>query len=201
MPDDKWRPGPGEDIQATGDLAKGFFQAIESFQADLSNCTYWRRAWTFQEWAISHDVEVTIDDPTTVYSTLQKVKSSIVFAAIMIGDYKLREGQYALVDLGFSRGPVKPRLDDVRQLFPFEEAFASPEEISDSELRFQTAFPNRGTHAILGLRPTPRPTRTAEAIFRNRLYLMLDSFSGGLKREAMFKADLVCCWASMCNIS
>lgn len=132
---------------------------------------------------------------------LTEVKSRIVYAAIMIADYKLRHGQYALMDLGFSRGFAKPLLQQVQRLFPFEDAFASFNEIPESDVLFQTAFPNEGTELILGLRPVPRKARTDEEVFLNRLILMLDAFGGVSDREATFDADLVACWAAMCNLS
>jgi hypothetical protein len=202
--DDKWKSEPAEEIKVTGELARSFFTDTEKLQSDLIKYVYWRRAWTFQEWARAHDVEMAVEEPqdaATILPTLQKVKSTIVYAAIMIANYKLRFGQYALMDLGFSRGLAKTHLDKIKRLFPFEDAFASPDEICDSELRFQTAFPNLGTNAILGLRSSPRAPRTATAQFRARLSLMLDAFAGSNKRQATFQADLVCCWASMCNIA
>jgi hypothetical protein len=195
---------PDEGITATGHLVRRFFRAIEKLKVDLPKYLYWRRAWTFQEWSLAHDIELALDQPVdaaTVFCTLQNVKSTIVFAAIMVADYKLRNGQYALMDVGFYRGLATIRVDSVKRLFPFEEAFASYEETNESELRFQVAMPHFGTNEILGLRSTPRPTRTAETQFRARLSLMLDAFAGSTKREATFETDLVCCWASMCNIS
>ena len=119
----------------------------------------------------------------------------------MLTDYAFRKGQYVRMDIGLSRGLIKPKLDQVKRLFPSENVFASPEEISADEVCFQTLLPNEGTDAILGLRSTPRPPRTTEEQLRARLRLMLDSFAGINKREATLEADLVCCWASMCNIS
>lgn len=204
--DENWRPGPGEEIKATGDLARRFFESMKSFQNELSESKYeyWMRAWTFQEWATSFDVEISLDiqdDSGIAPPTLQKVKSTIVYAAITIADYKLRKGQYALMNLGFSRGFCRPYLDNIKRLFPFEEAFLSFEEISESEIRYQTAFPNNGTDAILGLRSQAKEPRTGEEKFKARLNLMLDSFGSGPRRNATHKADLVLCWASMCNIS
>lgn len=193
--------GELEGIKETGKIAKRFFELAEDFQSKLSQYKYWTRAWTFQEWARAYDVEVAFDGPQNPFPVLQKVKSTIVYAGIMIADYKLRKGQYALMDLGWSRGFAKPHLDGIKRLFPFEDVFASPDEISAFEMRFQIAFPNEGTNAILGLRDVPRNIRTSDEQFRARLSLMLDSFAGMNAREATYEADLVCCWASMCSIS
>jgi hypothetical protein len=52
--------------------------------------------------------------------------------------------------------------------------------------------------AALGLRPEPRESEDKR--FRARLKIMLNAF-GLSKLKARFKANLVCCWASMLNIS
>ncbi|KAF4631751.1 hypothetical protein G7Y89_g6380 [Cudoniella acicularis] len=137
---------------------------MKSFQNELSESKYeyWMRAWTFQEWATSFDVEISLDiqdDSGAAPPTVQKVKSTIVYAAIMVVNYKLRQGQYALMDLGFSRD------------------------------------------GILGLRSQAKEPRTVDEQFKAHLNLMLDSFGSGPRRNATYKADLVCCWATICNIS
>ncbi|KAK4031563.1 putative heterokaryon incompatibility protein [Parachaetomium inaequale] len=193
--------GPGS-FTDTGMIAKRFFTVMDDFQTKLREYQYWMRAWTFQEWATAHDIEVGLDIPGEERRpVLQKVKSTIVYVAIMITDYKLRQGQYARMDIGLTRGLAKPKLDQIKRLFPFENAFASPNEIPDAEIRFQTLMPNAGTSALLGLRSNPGQPRTAEEQFSARLRLMLDSFTGMHRRKATFEADMVCCWASMCNIA
>jgi heterokaryon incompatibility protein (HET) len=189
-------------IKATGQLAKKFFVDFQKLQSNLNKYTYWKRAWTFQEWSLALDVEINVDSgnkKSLIYPTLRQVKSIIIYAAIMIADYKLRRGQYALMDVGFSRGFARTRLYEVKKLFPFENAFSSFNEISESELDFQAQFPNEGTDAILGLRVDPKKLRTEKEQFLSRLILMLDAFTVN-KREATLEADLVCCWASMCKI-
>lgn len=105
--------------------------------------------------ALDPDLDTTARNDVDRLPVLRKVKSTIVYAAIMIADYKLRKGQYALMDLGWPRGYAKPKLDRVKRLFPFENAFAAPDEISADEVRFQTAMPYQGTSALLGLRTIP----------------------------------------------
>jgi hypothetical protein len=78
-------------------------------------------------------------------------------------------------------------------LFPREDLFLSSQEINLEEHFFQTAFPHGQIDQILGLRRHQPPN------FRSRLSLMLDAF-GSNKRQARYEADLICCWASMCNI-
>ncbi|KAK0734379.1 hypothetical protein B0T26DRAFT_746296 [Lasiosphaeria miniovina] len=174
-----WDASGPEGIEETGAIAGRFFQLVDGFQ---------------------HSLDKYKNDVVNRLSVLRKVKSTIVYAATGIADYKLRKGQYALMDLGWPRGYAKPKLDRVKRLLPFENAFAAPDEISADEVRFQTAMPNQGTSAPLELRTIPRQPRTGEEQFKARLCLMLDSFAGMNEREAIFETNLVCCWASMCNI-
>ncbi|KAK3367808.1 hypothetical protein B0H63DRAFT_529515 [Podospora didyma] len=162
-------------LQERSTIASRFFDLVKKFQSNLGEYTYWTRAWTFQEWARAYDVEVTLDTAAsndtggTTPSILRKAKSTIVYAASMIADYKLRKGQYAEMDLGWSREFAKPNLDRVKRLFPFENVFTSPDEISVDEFRFQTVLPNEGTETVLGLRASPEQVRTDEDQFKARL--------------------------------
>jgi hypothetical protein len=195
---------PFDGIEETGAIAKKFFEAIKDLDYELQKHTYWQRAWTFQEWCLAHEIEIACDGsmsgPSNI-SILQHAKSTIVFVAIMIADYKLRKGQYARMKLGLSRGEVVTQINAIKRLFPFEDAYASYDEINQSELRFQIAQPNFGTNEVLGLRPTPHAERPPEQKFKARLNIMLEAFTAfSNKRQAKYEADLVCCWASMCNI-
>lgn len=100
-----------KEFKETGAIAKHFFDLAEDFQAKLEEYKYWSRAWTFQQWARAYDLEVALDTAGNDRPlVLQKVKSKVVYAAMMIADYKLRNGQYALIDVGWSRGLAKPKL-------------------------------------------------------------------------------------------
>ena len=190
-----------EDVSNTAALARSFWDDIK--QLLDSDVKYWQRAWTFQEWALAHDIEIGYDSTRgqeIPVAAIRHVKSSVVFAAVIIADYKLRFGQFALMDVGFTRGEVTNRIDFVKMLFPFEDAFASFEEVDRKEQRFQCALPHFGTYHIIGLRPMPRTARKGDAAFRARLFLMLDAFAQQELRKATYEADLVSCWASMCGI-
>ncbi|KAH8596238.1 heterokaryon incompatibility protein-domain-containing protein [Bisporella sp. PMI_857] len=186
----------------TGKLARTFFSEIDEFHDRLEKYRYWSRAWTFQEWACAYDIEVTVDNPSGIYPTLKRIKSVIVYGAIMVVEYKLRQGQYAEIDVGFVRGFGPPKLELIKRLFPFEDVFAYHEEFSEIDVRYQTIQPNiGGLNKALGLHHGPIGTRSEDTQLRARLNLMLDAFSGLNEREATYEADIVCCWASMCNLS
>ncbi|KAG7286680.1 hypothetical protein NEMBOFW57_008991 [Staphylotrichum longicolle] len=203
LADDEWGVDGPLSITETGRIANRFLELIDTFQSKLAETTYWTRAWTFQEWARAHEIEVALDLPGDGRRpVLQKVKSSILYVAIMVIDYAIRKDEYGLMEIDLFRGLAGPKLDQVKRLFPFEDAFATPDEILGHEVLCQTLHPNHmGTNAILGLRGNPRRPRTAEEQFKARVRLMLDAFAGMHRRHATFEADLVCCWASMCNIS
>jgi hypothetical protein len=118
-------------------------------------------------------------------------------AALNLAEYKLRHGPDATFDVGFSRGHCKANFDIVRRLFPWEDLFTTFEEIDRQEHLLSVRFPEVGTEATLGVFKGKR--RGAQQRFRARLVTMLNAFATS-KREATYEADLVCCWASMCNI-
>jgi hypothetical protein len=189
-------------IQETNTLGIEFYKSIFRFREATKEYLYWSRAWTFQEWAVADELEIICDseDRSKIHKPLDRLKSRIVFAAIMMADYRLRFGDSSLMKLGFHRGEAKPFVDTVKRLFPFENAFAIIEEIDVAGQRAQIAVPGFGTNLILGLRGPDQPNRSNDMQFRSRLSLMLDSFVSGNGRKATFEADKVACWSSMCGI-
>lgn len=208
--DGSWKSAPKEDHVGpeTSVLAKGFFEDIRQLLQGLGEYAYFQRAWTFQEWSLAHDIEIAVDrstevsTATTTIPTLRNVKSYIVYVALMMADYKLRLSDYVLVDSGLNRGDVVQRINEIRRLFPMEDVCLSYDEVDDFELTLQTALPGvMGTHAMLGLASSPRVPRDDTQRFRVRLSSMLDAFApSGQIRQARYDADLVACWATMCNI-
>jgi hypothetical protein len=180
----------------TSSVCHAFFGGIEVFATRLSTWVYWSRAWTFQEWALAQDLCIGNEGRD---ETISSVKSSIILAALMVSKYKLRNHQYANIDVGFSRGGVHPRLEQIRSLFPSEDMFIAEIEVNERELAMQTLFPHFAIDQVLGVRSKDSRPRTDDQKFRVRLELMLNAFGLG-RRKARFEADLVCCWASMCNI-
>jgi hypothetical protein len=180
----------------TGSLCKRYYHELELFKDRLHTWQYWRRAWTFQEWALAGDIEITWESDVES-QRIEKVKSTVVLAAIMITRYKLRTGQYAKIKLGLPRGEVMRNFNTAKQLFPYEHVMLYHEELDKEVLHFQTEMPNYGCSQVMGPRSKPRTDDREK--FLARLNVMLNAF-GSSKREARFDADLVCCWASMCEI-
>lgn len=196
--------GPGEDEISImlGKAVQRFFALIDKIEHDIkvANSGYWTRAWTFQEWALAHDVDISMESSCNIAS-LHKVKSTIIKAAILATHYMMTLGGYAGIDTGFSRDTALEKLDVVKRLFPSEVNFLAESEKNHEAVYFQASCPSFGCDQYLGLRSHRKKKQNAEEVFMNRLTTMLNVFKGGSNRHAGFEADLVCCWASMCNIN
>lgn len=150
-----------------GDFCRAFFKNMGEFERSLPSWTYWSRAWTFQEWTLANDIEVAWEGDKNSPS-LKNVKSTIFRAAVMVANYKLQNGQYALIQPGFSRGEIVRRFDGVRRLFPYEDYLLTYEEVNPTQAAYQTILPCRfGTEQLLGIRLQRR---------RRRLYSDLPHF-------------------------
>ncbi|KAL2066814.1 hypothetical protein VTL71DRAFT_1238 [Oculimacula yallundae] len=184
----------GPEHESIGRICQSFFANLSAMSRGQTQWLYWQRAWTFQEWALASGLEIQCEGLSAGTPKLTDVKGKILSTAFFLARYKLGAHQYSSVDIGFSRGEVPNYLRVVKRLFPREDIFLSNEEINQDELFIQTIFPHGDINQLLGIRgPHQAPG------FRSRLSLMLDAF-GTNNRQARFEADLICCWASMCNI-
>ena len=186
----------GEQEENMSGSCQAFYHNISILNQRLHEWLYWRRAWTFQEWALARDLEVGYEGLSSKLK-LKHIKAIVLQAALSMASYKLHAGQYGSVDLGFSRGEVPARLAMIKRLFPREDFFTSNENVDHEKHLYQTVFPHFELDQVLSLQDKPIPNQAEK--LRNRLGLMLDAY-GTSKREAWFEADLICCWASMCNI-
>ncbi|KAK5730065.1 hypothetical protein LTR17_011469 [Elasticomyces elasticus] len=200
-----------DELSAT---CQGFYASIQTLEKNLHKWKYWSRAWTFQEWALARNISLAWEGNLENYN-LAGLKSVILEAATMMAVYKIQQGAYAQVDLGFTRGEVPQRFESVKRLFPDERAFKSSTSIEEKATDFDVLMPSMSFGKVLGLRstynsiPTVMPFQSfnlkAEATlppderFKERLYSALNAL-GTSRREARYAADLVCSWASMCNI-
>jgi hypothetical protein len=123
---------------------------------------------------------------------LTNAKVKTLSTALFLARYKLDAHQYASVNIGFPRGFVPESLTLVKRLFSREDLFLS-NEIDPEEHFLQMLFPHGQIDQLLGF------CRHQLLGIRSRLSLMLDAF-GSNERKARYGADLICCWASMCNI-
>lgn len=190
---------------------KEFFALIEELDGKIDGWAYFRRAWTFQEWSLSYEISLSWEGNPQLIN-LSSAKGAILQAATMIAIYKITLHQYAVIDIGFTRGMVPRIFQKLKRLFPDETGFFPPDSVDEKKVAFQAVMPSMGFDQLLGLRktmvgkPAPyafdldaRAPSSKEEQFEERLSMALHAL-GTRKREARFEADLVASWASMCNI-
>ena len=205
------------DCEEVGRLCQDFFGLVDKIRLDVHKYAYWSRAWTFQEWALACNTSLAWEGSDEMYN-LANLKSCVLYAAVLMCVYKLRNGQYARINIGFSRGLVPSTLETVKRLFPSERAFLPANLIDEKELQLATLMPSMSWGTVLGLRMAATgpqfddiPLHSSFKLFipldgteaerrRIRIHTALNALSV-TKRQARFEADLIASWASMCNIS
>ncbi|KDR77469.1 hypothetical protein GALMADRAFT_245642 [Galerina marginata CBS 339.88] len=213
-------PSSGERFKVLTTVCQLFLENLKRLGEHLYQFVYWSRAWTFQEWALAADLEVAVEGGAKG-ETCFNLKSLVLGAAMLISRYKILQQSYAEINVGegLSRGKIPPLFNSIKALFPDEDLFLSYEEIDAKEVSFQTSFPHFGVNHLLGVRSVPPSAQRSSgredvpppniapggrsnglARTRARLILLLSAFASG-KRQAKHEADLVACWASMCNIA
>jgi hypothetical protein len=70
-------------------MCQEFFSLIREFEKNIHRWTYWRRAWTFQEWTLAHEISLAWEGATELVN-LAGVKGPILKAATMMAIYKLQ---------------------------------------------------------------------------------------------------------------
>ncbi|KAG9767723.1 hypothetical protein KCU88_g7409, partial [Aureobasidium melanogenum] len=209
---------PDTRLQELSQVCSDFYGMLEQLDQTLYRYTYWRRAWTFQEWALARNLSITWEGGMPL--NLAPVKTTILHAATLTAVYAFSQGAYATIKMGFPQAAVPGKFEPLRRLFPDEEAFNPPGMVDEKQLVFDMLMSSMSFGSALGLRAAkgrdlsrladPEPVHelydlrpglpfSAEERFRHRLCMALHSF-GMSKREARYEADLVNCWASMCNI-
>lgn len=191
---------------------KRFFALANEFEQNIHKWIYWKRAWTFQEWALAYELGLTWEGSASLVN-LANIKTPILKAATTMVVYTLQCGEYALVDTGLSRGAARTVYANIRRLFWDEHAFIPPDAVDETEAKSEAFIPSTGFRNVLGLRQAVRdlPCYAAfnldAALPTSKEQRFLERFSmtmhirGVTKREARFEADLVASWASMCNIA
>ncbi|EHY53541.1 hypothetical protein HRR83_003747 [Exophiala dermatitidis] len=209
---------PDTRLQELSKVCADFYGMLDQLDLTLYRYTYWRRAWTFQEWALARNLSITWEGGMPL--NLVPVKTTILHAATLTAVYAFSQGAYATIKMGFPQAAVPGKFETLRRLFPDEEAFNPPGMVDEKQLVFDMLMSSMSFGSALGLRAAkgrdlsrladPEPVHelydlrpglplSAEERFRHRLCMALHSF-GMSKREARYEADLVNCWASMCNI-
>ncbi|KDR77509.1 hypothetical protein GALMADRAFT_266960 [Galerina marginata CBS 339.88] len=212
-------PSTGESVKVLTMVCQLFLENLKRLGEHLHQFGYWSRAWTFQEWALARDLEVAVEGGSSA-RTVFNLKSLVLGAAMLISRYKILQHGYVEIELGdgLSRGMIPPIFNAIKAVFPDEDLFLSYEEIDAKKVSFQANFPHLGVTDLLGIRSIPAPSpdtpdtgATAASISLNtrpdalsrtraRLTLLLSAFASSI-RKAKYEADLVACWASMCNIT
>lgn len=185
------------------ELADNYLSQIAQWDSNISKWKYWTRAWTFQEWTMAAEIEIAYEGAPPG-DGLQNIKNIIVSASSIIGQWKVRNAAPSadsnlLVAQLRARENASQKLNLVRKHFPFQDFLVSDEEEDPQTLRTLTSFSpihsiSNGTHMHL------RTQRPKVSRLRSLLTLALNVMSTS-KRSARFEADLIACWASMCNIS
>lgn len=182
-----------------------FFMNLWKFWNGLDKSAYWRRAWTFQEWALAKDLLIRCE--STMCEAVLQPKGHMMHAAVLIARYRMMyHHQDAEIHIADTRGQILQRLDVIRRFFPLEDFYRADHEIDEEVLSrlIRQPYGVRWTsetcdRPLYGLRGTSEP-RQGDDMFLARLNLMLDAYGVVKKKQAKFDADLICCWASMCNI-
>lgn len=193
-------PPPGK-LKILAEASRVFLGNIKIIHDNIHYFRYWRRAWTFQEWALAKDIEIAVEGgPAKVSYT---IKSLLLGAGILLARYKLLYSQYTTIETSLSRSSAPESLRQIKGLIPCEDLFLSYEEVDSGDALFETWFPHLGVNQLLGLRSLPsvlpEPYTDVTSQIRTRLITLLPLFASR-KRDAKFEADLVACWAGMCNI-
>jgi hypothetical protein len=180
----------------TSVLCQQYLDSISSFRQVMPSSTYWSRAWTFQEWAMAKDICVE-HEKSLPDTRIDNAKSSVLLAILLLARYKLSLPEQELkINIGLSRYSVPTVMRIVGSLFPNFDLFKADKDIKDPSIIDPLISKIEADTAAAQANSEPG---TDPSDFKTLLCLMLNAF-GLNRREARFEADLVCCWASMCNI-
>jgi hypothetical protein len=185
-------------------LAGKYLELFSQWTEDVEKWKYWSRAWTFQEWTMATDIEITWEGAKN-NEGVKNIKNLIVMASSIIG----RQQMVIPKDIGKGSDYLRKRMEMreetgrflnlVRAHFPFHDFSVSDGGEDPSPLRdltFSSPLRALGNGTFVTLQTHSDKSPTLQSI----LSLVLNAISLS-KREATKKADLVACWASMCNIS
>jgi hypothetical protein len=186
-------------LESLQELATKYLELMEDWGRSIERWRYWKRAWTFQEWAMAAELEMTYESaPASLYMT--NFKNIIVMASSIVGQWEmeLARGEtigWKQVDMREKTGTY---LNLVRAYFPFQDFLISDSDDNPDDFRkmsILTSMPSSidsGTYVQVG-------EASKSPSLRSKLSLALNSIHSS-KREAGYAADLIACWASMCDI-
>lgn len=202
--------GPGsfatEQTEFLKKIADDYLAQMRNWTASIHKWSYWRRAWTFQEWTMASEIEISLES-ATASECLVNIKNAIVMASTIIGHWRkttameltTKSGTEKLRQQIHLREEVGRDLNAVRAHFPFEDFLVADEAEDPDVLRRRTFSPAMPLAIDSGTYVSLQELSDPSLKFRSLLSLALNAINTS-KREARDEADLVACWASMCNI-
>ncbi|KEF55821.1 uncharacterized protein A1O9_08572, partial [Exophiala aquamarina CBS 119918] len=190
------------DKRVFNSLAGEFLNQLMEIKNSLERWRYWKRAWTFQEWTVASEIEIACE-ANKKNECVINIKKVVVNAAHLVS-FEMRRAADTVPDDYLER--VKRRddlgrhLHTIKTLFPVEDYIIGGDEVDFSDMRLMTSLPTVNTATSFGTEMLPKtPTGTSHKSLQTLVSLTLNAIHLS-KREATYEADLVYCWASMCNI-
>jgi hypothetical protein len=189
------------DLETLGKLADDFSEQIIEWARNVHKWKYWRRAWTLQEWAMASEIEISYE-AAPGNEKLVNIKNVIVLAATAMCRWKQitakrSENTYEQVKARNESGRINHivRLHFTFEDFPLEDHYENVEDVR--RVTFMPAVPSAtssGTYV--------RAKHLSSELIQLRYDLSqaLHTMSVS-QREASDEADLVHCWAAMCNLT
>ncbi|CZR66459.1 uncharacterized protein PAC_16360 [Phialocephala subalpina] len=186
------------------ELAHEYQRLFSLWELVTSKWSYWSRAWTFQEWTMAAEIDIAWEGIPN-HGGLMNVKNVIVSSSSIIGHWKMQnaaapcqEAESALLVRAAMRSELSKDLNLVRLHFPFQDFLVADEVGDPIELRTRTSLtPMHSISSGTSVEIFEGDPKTPN--LRRLLGLALTAISI-TKRKARYEADLVHCWASMCNI-
>lgn len=136
-------------------ICNKFLLKLDDFKLNLDSGTYFRRAWTFQEWSLARDLDITCEKGAhtglSSLTLLPNVKSAVIRATVRLAIHIRCAGTEA-TKIHIRGADVPAFIDDIKSLFPQEDVFCTSEEIDWKEKVVDTMLPFTGLNHELGLR-------------------------------------------------
>jgi hypothetical protein len=135
----------GQTTENLSHLADDFSANVRAWMGSLYQWRYWRRAWTFQEWAMAREIEISYENAPG-NEGLANIKKVIVEASTILGHWRKMTAKgtasgttlkMLLKDVHL-RDDIGLELNVVRSLFPFEEFLVADSNEEMENLRSST---------------------------------------------------------------
>lgn len=183
-------------------LATDFLTQLMEIKNSLGRWKYWKRAWTFQEWTVAGEIDIACEANKN-NECIVNIKKVIINAAHLVS-LEMRRAADAVPDdfLGrvTQRDDFGRHMHVIKTLFPVDDYIIGGDEVDSNDMRLMTSLPTMNTATSFGTEMLPKnPAGSTGKNLQTLVSLTLNAIHLS-KREATYEADLVYCWASMCNI-